>query len=165
MFKKAPLFLLLCFGVAWAAGCDTKDRQDDFEDRAFGGAPSGFVQTRQEPGTGACVIESEDEDDWVTSPAYETNVTVTPACPNPVLLSGFARIPVSIQGLTPGRFSVQALNTAGRLEQLDIIDHGGNGFDDFRVNAAVLGRPGLHRLFILDPAFTLVSYGDVMVVE
>ena len=165
MFKKIPPFFLLCLGLAWVAGCDSQSQQDDFEDQAFGEVPSGFVQTRKETG-GKCTIENEDKDDWLTSPAYETNVTVidTP-CPNPVNLSGFTTILVSISGLTPGRLSVHFLGVSGRLEQLDVIDHGGNGLYAFTVNAARLGRPGLHRLFVMDPALTLVSYGDVMVVE
>ena len=165
MFKKTPPFLLLCLTLAWMSGCDTQSRQDDFEDQAFGEVPSGFVQIRQDAGL-KCTIESEDEEDWLTSPAYETNVTITePPCPNPVNLSGFTKITVSILGLAPGRLSVHFLGVSGRLEQLDVIDHGGDALDFFIVNAARLERPGLHRLFIMDPALTLVSYGDVMVVE
>lgn len=158
--RKIPILAVCGLVFAWGAGCDTQSRQDDFEDQAFG-PPSGFVRTQN--GTD---IVAEDEDDWRPAPLFETNVSITPAHPNPVARSGSVSIPVRIEGLSPGRLYLHARDASGRLRwgtPLGVIDHGGKGLHSFNFNAAQLAQRGLQRLFILDDASALVSYGDVMV--
>ena len=161
MFKKIQALVLLCSTLVWTSGCNSQSRQEEFEDQAFGETPSGFVRTLDGE-----EILSEDSDDWRTAPVFETDVIIRPASPNPVAVSGFVSIFVSILRLPPGRLYAYTRNASGRLERLTpggTISHSGNGFQEFRFSAGLLGERGLHRLFIFDEAGVLISYGDVMV--
>ena len=159
MFKKIQALVLLCSALVWTSGCNSQSRQEEFEDQAFGETPSGFVRMSEEG-----EILSEDSNDWRTAPIFETDVTITPARPNPVTASGSVTIFISISGLPPGRLYVYARDASGRLNQeLDRLSHGGSGFEQFNFRAGLIGQRGLHRLFILDEAFVLVSYGDLMI--
>ena len=159
MFKQIQALVLFCSVLAWTSGCDSKSRQEEFEDQAFGETPSGFVRTSE-----GGEILSEDGDDWRSAPAFESDLFLTPAYPNPAPVSELVRIPISLQGLAPGTLYVYARDASGRLSQeLDRLSHAGTGFELLNFTAGLLGEPGLHRVFILDSAGALVSYGDVMV--
>ena len=161
MFKMTPALVLVLLGLAlaWTSGCDSQSQQEEFEDQAFAETPAGFTQ-RQDGENPSSV----DGDDWRTAPLFENDVVLTPAFPNPVPSSGFVNIPISFQGLAPGTMYAYARDEEGRLRQeLDRLSHSDFGIGQFDFSAGLLGGRGLHRVFILDGAGALVSYGDVMV--
>ncbi len=151
-----PLLLAaLCLGA-----CDGVAEQEEFRNQAFV-APSGITQTDQS-GT----VLSRDEDDWRVSPIYFERVVIDPAFPNPVPAGATVSIPIRVR-LTD---SVQGgldlvsydINRIPRL--LDRVRDARNpGAYVFRFDPAVIGLTGIIRVYIIDSAGGLVSYGDLQV--
>jgi len=151
--------LVLAASLVWA-GCDTAEQQNEFEDQAFS-LPSGFTRTDRNG-----EILSEDTDDWRTSPVYSTRVLVDPAFPNPVPPGEFVTIPVQVREFNSVQGGLELVSfdenrIPRRLD--DIRDASDPGAYIFTFNPALLGVPGLVRVFILDSRGGLVSYGDLLV--
>ena len=143
-------------------GCDNQDLQEDFEAQAFS-TPEGFTRTNQ---SGEAL--SVDSDDWRTSPAYQADIEITPAFPNPPTAGDLITVPVRIRGTNTVRGSLNLVffdsdRLSRRLD--DIRSARDPGAYVFRFNPALIGRTGLVRVFILDSLGDLVSYGDIMFEE
>lgn len=149
----------LAFALGLAA-CDVQDLQNTFAEQAAR-APSGISPTdARGASTGTA-----DADDWRTAPVYAGRVSVTPAYPNPVSSTDFVNLPVSIldfEGVFGG-LSVQAYDVNRRLRTLAVSRDNGPGTFVLSFGAALLGRTGLHRLYLFDGRGQLISYGDVEV--
>lgn len=142
------------------SGCDSQRDEIDAFIASANRAPMGFVRT-DEIGT---VIE-EDRDDWRVSPIFAGRVSVSPAYPNPVS-SGFVTIPVTVRDFSSvrGGLALWARDVSGRLRVLDEIPGADQpGVYVFNFAAALIGRTGLVRLFILDGTQEIVSYGDLLI--
>lgn len=158
--KKTPFLCTAVLAVAVFVGaCDTHNQQDEFADRASA-TPSGYTNT----GDGGQVI-SEDEDDWRTAPLFVGKVRVDPAYPNPVS-TDFVTIPFTVLDFNAirGGLEVRGFDSSGRFIVLDTEPGANNpGAYIFSFTPALLGRTGLHRLFIFDGFGEIVSYGDLLV--
>ena len=85
-------------------GCDNQDLQEDFEAQAFS-TPEGFTRTNQ---SGEAL--SVDSDDWRTSPAYQADIEITPAFPNPPTAGDLITVPVRIRGTNTVRGSLNLVS-------------------------------------------------------
>ncbi|HYE58768.1 MAG TPA: hypothetical protein VD948_09690, partial [Rhodothermales bacterium] len=134
--------------------------QDAFAEDAAR-APSGITPTDAR-GTPS---GTTDTDDWRTAPVYAGRVTVSPAYPNPVSSGDFVSLPVSILDFDGvfGGLTLQTYDANRRLRTLAVSRENGPGAFVLSFSAALLGRTGLHRLYLFDGRGQLVSYGDLEV--
>ncbi|MBO6577119.1 MAG: hypothetical protein JJ896_14875 [Rhodothermales bacterium] len=139
------------------SACDTQKAINQFEEEAAL-PPAGITRTDRDG-----VVESWDDDDWRTSPAFFGKVRVDPAYPNPVP-SGVVTVPVSVLefNAVQGGLVLRARDSTGRLSLVDEIrDASDPGGYIFQFAPAILARSGLVRVFVLDRVGNLVSYGDL----
>jgi hypothetical protein len=159
--KIRPLALLLVLaGASFLGGCDVQNLQDAFAEDAAR-APSGISPTDAR----GAATGTADADDWRTAPVYAGRISVTPAYPNPVAAEAFVSLPVSIldfEGVFGG-LTLQAYDASRRLRTLAVSRDNGPGAFVLSFSAALLGRTGLHRLYLFDGRGQLVSYGDLEV--
>jgi hypothetical protein len=151
-------FVVLLTIVLCCVGCDTAEEQRDFEEQARQ-PPDGITRT-----TDQGEIQAEDEDDWRTAPRYATTIIVDPAFPNPT--DGEVNVPLSVREFdaVAGLLEIGSFDETGRFRRLDLIeDASAPGTYVFIFNPLVLGRSGLVRVFILDAAGDIVSYGDLQI--
>lgn len=140
-------------------GCDSQGQQDEFAEDASG-PPNGFVRTED----GGEIIE-DDPDDWRTAPVYAGKISVRPAYPNPADVEDVVTVSFNVTafGAVRAPLRLEVLRDRG-LFVLESIDAAGDpGAYAFTFSAALLGRTGLHRLYVFDGGGEIVSYGDVMV--
>lgn len=156
---RASIAVVLSVALLGLAACDSQGQQDEFAEDASA-PPRGFVRTED----GSEII-SEDLDDWRTAPVYAGRISIRPAYPNPVEVDDFVTIEFNITafGSVRAPLHLRAVRD-GRLVSLESIDEAADpGSYAFTFSAALLGRSGLHRVYIFDSGGEIVSYGDVMV--
>lgn len=146
--------------LALLPACDVQNLQDAFAEEAAR-APTGITPT---DARGASTGPA-DADDWRTAPAYAGRVRVSPAYPNPAPLGDFVNLPVTILDFegVGGGLTVQAYDAGRRLRTLAVSRENGPGAFVLAFGASMLGRTGLHRLYLFDGRGQLVSYGDIEV--
>ena len=152
--------LLACCVILSVAGCDGAELQNDFEAEAFA-EPSGITRTDD-----SGKVVASDDDDWRVSPAYQARVVIDPAFPNPVLSGHFVSVPVRVRDFDAVQGGLELVSfddnrIARRLD--DILDARDPGAYVFRFNPGALGVVGLNRVFIIDNAGGLISYGDLLI--
>lgn len=151
-----PRALLLCLVVLFA-GCDGQRLQEDFADAAS--RPAEGITRTDEAGR----IVSEDEDDWRTAPLFLGKVRVDPAYPNPVSTQ-FVTIPFVILDFNAIRGGVvlRAFDANRRFIFLDSEEQATQpGSYILSFSPGLLGRKGLHRLYLFDGVGEIISYGDL----
>ncbi len=141
-------------------GCDSYRAQDDFAAEASR-PPEGFTRTEN-----GIDVESDDPDDWRTAPLFAGKVRVDPAFPNPAG-DVVVTVPFSVldfDAVRGGLVLYVRSNVNGSLTRLDQAPEATQpGAYVFTFPAPVLGSSGLHRLYVVDGASEIVSYGDLMV--
>lgn len=155
---RSILFVLLGVSVL---SCDSFGEQSAFADEAHR-PPSGFTRTDQDGS-----IESEDEDDWRTSPLYRGDIAFEPAYPNPARGEVRVTVPFLVTGFNSiqGTLILRAYSEGDRWIQLDEI-RAQSGFHTFSFPVSLITSstsPSLHRLFVLDARGEVVTYGDLKV--
>lgn len=147
----------LFFGLS-ILGCDTAERQADFFAEA-NRPPSGIVETDVDG-----KIIREDLDDWRTAPAFEQDLFVDPAYPNPVLITADVVIPLTVNRSLRSGVWVRYRSSDGTLRVLDTLEEARSpGLYFVNFNASQLGSDGLHRVYFFDGFGELISYGDIEV--
>jgi hypothetical protein len=160
MIRSFLAKLMLLPFLFLALACSTQGAQDRFADEATR-TPSEYTKTDAQGR-----VLSEDPDDWRTAPIYIGVVVVDPAYPNPVE-EGFVHVRVTVREFNQvrGGLVLRAFDQLGRMMTLDSIQNARQpGSYLLTFSPALLGRRGLHRLFIFDTSGEIVSYGDLMVV-
>lgn len=140
-----------------AGACDTQGRQDEFAEGASR-PPSGFVRTDADG-----KILSDDPDDWRTAPLFVGKVRIDPAYPNPSS-GGFVTISFAVLDFNAvrGGLFLRAFDDNRRFIRLDEAPEATQpGSYVFSFSPALLGRTGLHRLYVFDGFNEIVSYGDL----
>ena len=158
MLKRLALFLVI---GAHLIGCDTNAEQEEaFKDAAFR-MPSGFTETTERGD-----VVSDDPDDWRVSPSYFQRLVIDPAFPNPASVGISVAIPIRVRlsDTVQGGLDLVSYD-ANRIPRLldRVEDARSPGAYVFRFMPGVLGTTGLKRVYVLDTAGGLVSYGDIMI--
>ncbi|MEX2657110.1 MAG: hypothetical protein WD272_06310 [Balneolales bacterium] len=170
-----PLWLLPFAAIiilTIVSSCSRSQDQIAFEQRAFR-TPQNFTEI-----TPAREILHKDEDDWRIGPMFQGQIEVeVPPYPNPTI-SESVRMELNVTGLGSvdgwlavayyDRFDDRSLRTLDESDRSPLeagIHHitiFPAGFDRYgRYDAAREANNGLHRLFIYDNRFNLITYGDI----
>ena len=150
--------LLVCVLFATWAACDSLEDQAEFEAQAFL-PPSRYTQT-----TISGDVISTDSDDWRTSPTYRSRIEVMPAFPNPPGTAPTVTVPFRVLefDIVQGSLELVMFDDQSTPRRLDGISNARSpGAYVFKVTPSLTGASGLIRVFIVDTAGTLVSYGDI----
>lgn len=161
--------VLLIFIIS---GCSRSQDQIEFEQQAFR-TPENFTETSADGR-----IISRDDSDWQIGPMFQGYVEVeVPPFPNPTQGEN-----VRIEILITGTGTVNGLQAVGYYDMFDdrsqrnLYTHNRSplefGLLVFEINPAEFGignnynaardiNDGLHRLFIYDNRFNLITYGDI----
>lgn len=142
-----------------AGACDSQERQDEFAEDASR-APSGYTATSENG-----EVVSNDPDDWRTAPLFLGKVRVDPAYPNPVS-DGFVTVSFSVLDFDAvrGGLYLRAFDVNNRFIRLDEAPEATQpGAYIFSFSPGLLGRVGLHRLYVFDGFGEIVSYGDLQI--
>ncbi|MDE2834111.1 MAG: hypothetical protein OXM02_06280 [Bacteroidota bacterium] len=153
--------LLLLVVAPQIVACDTAvEEEQAFQDAAFL-APSGFTATSDRGD-----VLSDDPDDWRISPAYFERLVIDPAFPNPASAGTNVALPirVRISDTVQGGLELVSYDSNRIPRLLDrVADARSPGAYVLRFMPQVLGVTGLVRIYVLDNAGGLISYGDIMI--
>ena len=156
-------YVLVVLTVVHFVACDgSVEEQEDFRDQAFR-TPSGFTQTNDRG-----EVLSQDPDDWRVAPAYFERLVINPAFPNPVPSGVMVTIPIRLRFNDTVRGGLDLVSyDANRIPRsLDRLPDARNpGAYVLRFRPDALGVQGLLRVYILDTAGGLISYGDLKIGE
>jgi len=164
-----PAFVLL---VILLSGCSTSQDQIDFEQQAYR-TPENYTET-----TPNGEVVRRDEDDWRIGPMFQGFVEIqVPPFPNPTRGE-----PVRVEMIVTGVGTVNGLRAVSYFDMFDersvithyihdrsplpfgtlIFDIYPAEFDPGRSYSNARSRnDGLHRLFIYDNRWNLITYGDI----
>ncbi len=167
-----PLLIAAACIVFLASGCSRSQDQIDFEQQAFR-TPENYTET-----TPNGEVVRRDEDDWRIGPMFQGYVEVqVPPFPNPTRGE-----PVQIELLITGVGTVSGLRAVAYYDVFDersqrtLYHHNRSPlefgllvfniypeyFDPANNYSAARDRnDGLHRLFIYDNRWNLITYGDI----
>ncbi len=167
--RRTTLFLIFASIWFYAVACSNNKGQNEFEKESLR-TPNGYTHTDTQ---GQVVNNETDPDDWRIAPMFQGYVYIqSPAYPNPVK-TGLVKIELMITG-------VQAVNglylyrrsVTGSYQQLASQPQSPlpSGLAVLQFNATQLsengsysGAIGLHRVFVYDENFNLITYGDIKV--
>lgn len=154
-------YVLLLLVIVQLAACDnTAEEEAAFQDAAFR-MPSGFTATSE----GGNVL-SDDPDDWRIAPSYFERLVIDPAFPNPVSAGMSVAVPIRVRlsDTVQGGFDLVSYDSNRIPRLLDRVEDARSpGAYVLRFMPDVLGVTGLMRVYILDTAGGLISYGDIMI--
>lgn len=142
-------------------GCSTDPMQDAFYDRAAM-PPSGIIETDSD---GRVINEPPGQMDWEVAPGYRGVLFVEPAFPNPAMLTDQIQIPVLVRtfGSLRGGLYVERIEGNQIIRLADHPEATEPGSYVLRFEAALIGNPGLYRIFIVDGRGAIASYGDIQI--
>ena len=153
--------LLLSMMTLCMMSCDTAvEEEQAFQDAAFR-TPSGFTETSDRGD-----VLSDDPDDWRVSPAYFERLVIDPAFPNPTSAGTSVAIPIRVRlsDTVQGGLELVSYDSNRIPRLLDRVEDARRpGAYVLRFTPEVLGVTGLVRIYVLDNAGGLVSYGDIMI--
>ncbi len=166
---NSPYLPIYLFILLFLSGCGQDDEQRKFEQQAFQ-SPSGITKTENG------VPDSEDPDDWRTSPFFSGLIEITPPYPNPVLVSDQLTIEVNVSGIDAvSGLTVAVLIPDGDRSNIRVLRTVNEnplppGLTTINLNPVQFGRfnnpesaRGLHRIFFYDNRENIISYGDIRV--
>ena len=152
--------LLLLFIVLPIACDSTNEEEEAFQDAAFS-EPEYFTET-----TESGEITFFDSDDWRVAPAYFERLVIDPAFPNPVSVGKSVAIPIRVRlsDTVRGGLDLVSYDTNRIPRLLDRVESARSpGAYVLRFTPSVLGVTGLVRVYVVDTAGGLISYGDIMI--
>ena len=111
---------------------------------------------------------STDPDDWRVAPTYFERLIIDPAFPNPASFGTSVAIPIRIRlnDTVQGGLDLVSYDADRIPRRLDRVNDARDpGAYVLRFMPSALGVTGLSRVYVLDTAGGLISYGDIMVTQ
>lgn len=163
-------FLVVLGTCLFALSCSSNKGQNEFEKESLR-TPNGYTHTDTQ---GQVVNNETDPDDWRIGPMFQGYVYVqSPAYPNPVKASPAVRIELMITGIqavnglylyrrsVDGSYKLLASQPQSPMPSgLAVLQFNSSQLSE---NGTYSGAIGLHRVFVYDENFNLITYGDVKV--
>jgi len=168
--RRILLFLVVLGTWLYSVSCSSNKGQNEFEKESLR-TPNGYTHTDTQ---GKVVNNETDPDDWRIAPMYQGYVYVqSPAYPNPVKASPSVKIELMITGVqavnglylyrrsVDGSYKLLTSQPQSPLPAgLAVLQFNSSQLSD---NGTYSGAVGLHRVFVYDENFNIITYGDIKV--